>query len=154
MTMTNAIPYGVRVLKDLRYGTAHARQALDLYLPPGSGPWPVIVWVHGGAFRLGSKEGPLPAEYLNEGFAIASLSYRLSQHAIWPAQTVDCKAGVRWLRAHAAEYGLDPGRFVAWGTSGGGHLSAMLGVSGHVRDWEQGAHLEHSSRVQAVVDWF
>lgn len=154
MMMTSDIPDGVRMFKDLRYGGDHERQALDLYLPAGSGPWPVIVWVHGGAFRLGSKEGPLPAEYLEQGFAIASLNYRLSQHAIWPAQIVDCKSAVRWLRAHADKYGLDSARFVAWGTSAGGHLSAMLGVSGHMTAWDQGAHLEHSSRMQAVVDWF
>ena len=154
MMMTSDIPDGVRIFKDLRYGGDHERQALDLYVPAGSGPWPLIVWVHGGAFRLGSKDGPLPAEYLEQGFALASLNYRLSQHAIWPAQIVDCKSAVRWLRAHADKYGLDSARFVAWGTSAGGHLSAMLGVSGHMTAFDQGAHLEHSSRMQAVVDWF
>jgi acetyl esterase/lipase len=154
VTMTTEVPAGVRVLRDLRYGSDHDRQALDLYLPRGTGPWPVIVWVHGGAFRMGSKDGPLPAEYLEQEYVIASLNYRLSQHAIWPAQIVDCKAAVRWLRAHAADYGLDAERFVAWGASAGGHLSTMLGVSGHVTEWELGGHLEHSSRVQGVVDWF
>ena len=96
MTLNNDIPVGVRVLKDLHYSCDHERQVLDLYFSAGSGPWPLIVWVHGGAFRSGSKEGPLPAEYLNKGFAIASLNYRLSQHAMWPAQILDCKAAARW----------------------------------------------------------
>jgi len=149
-----AIPEGVTVYRDLHYGQEHERQALDLYLPPGQGPWPLIVWVHGGAFRAGSKEGPLPMACLLQGFAIASIGYRLSQHALWPAQIVDCKAAVRWLRAHADEYALDSTRLAAWGCSAGGHLSAMLGLSAHVSKWERGDNLACSSSVQAVVDWF
>ena len=119
---------------------------------------PLIVWIHGGAFRMGSKEGdadnPLPFDYLAQGFALASINYRLSQHAIFPAQIEDCKAAVRWLRAHAEQYRLDPTRFVAWGPSAGGHLAAMLGTTGHVTEFEVGAHLDVSSRVQAVVDYY
>jgi acetyl esterase/lipase len=92
--------------------------------------------------------------YLTQGYAIASINYRLSQHAIFPAQIEDCKAAVRWLRAHAAHYRLDPQRFAAWGPSAGGHLAAMLGVSRNVREFEVGDNLGVSSRVQAVVDYF
>jgi acetyl esterase/lipase len=154
MTETTQVPVGVVVARDLRYASDDERQSLDLYLPPGNGPCPLIVWVHGGAFREGSKEGPRPMHYLDKGYALVSINYRLSQHGIWPAQIVDCKAAVRWLRAHAAEYGLDPLHFAAWGTSAGGHLSAMLGVSGHVAEWDQGGCLNQSSGVQAVVDWY
>ncbi|MCB0099739.1 MAG: alpha/beta hydrolase [Caldilineaceae bacterium] len=119
---------------------------------------PLVIWVHGGAFRVGSKEGnednPPPFHYATQGYAVAAINYRLSQHAIWPAQIEDCKAAVRWLRAHAAEYSLDPERFAAWGPSAGGHLVAMLGVTGHVAKFEVGAHLDVSSRVQCVVDYF
>ena len=115
---------------------------------------PLIVWVHGGAFRMGGKEDGVPLEYLDEGVAIASLNYRLSQHALFPAQIEDCKAAVRWLRAHAEEYGLDPDRFAAWGPSAGGHLSAMLGTAGHVRAFDVGEHLDQSSAVVAVVDFY
>ena len=143
------------VHRDVAYHTdPHPRQRLDLYLPRGEGPWPLIIWVHGGAFRMGSKEDGAPTEYLERGYAVASLNYRLSQHATWPAQIVDCKAAVRWLRAHADDYGLDPHRFAAWGPSAGGHLVAMLGVTGHLPTFDRGQHLDHSSHVSAVVDYY
>jgi acetyl esterase/lipase len=155
MTDANAVPAGTTVLSELRYAPDHERQALDLYLPAGDGPWPLLVWIHGGAFRAGSKDGPVPLAFLlSRGMAVASIGYRLSQHALWPAQIVDCKAAVRWLRARAGTYGLDPSRVAAWGCSAGGHLSAMLGVAGHVAAWDRGADLGRSSRVQAVVDHY
>ena len=85
---------------------------------------------------------------------MASLNYRLSQHALFPAQIEDCEAAVRWLRAHAAQYNLDPDRFGAWGPSAGGHLATMLGVAGGVKAFEVGEHLDVSSRVRCVVDYF
>jgi acetyl esterase/lipase len=91
---------------------------------------------------------------VEQGYAVASLNYRLSQHAIFPAQIQDCKAAVRWLRAHAAQFRLDPQRFGAWGPSAGGHLVAMLGKAGHVAEFDVGQHLEVSSRVQCVVDYY
>jgi acetyl esterase/lipase len=143
------------VHRDLPYVTdGHFRQKLDLYLPDAAAPVPLILWIHGGAFRMGDKGGHVPLEYVEAGYAAASINYRLSQHAIFPAQIEDCKAAVRWLRAHAAQYGLDPTRFAAWGPSAGGHLAAMLGVTGHVQTFEVGEHLDQSSRVQAVVDYF
>jgi acetyl esterase/lipase len=148
-------PAGATVHRDLPYVTGgHPRQVLDLYLPGGEKPVPLIVWVHGGAFRAGSKEAGVPLDYLDAGYAIASVNYRLSQHARFPAQIDDCKAAVRWLRAHAAQYSLDPARFGSWGPSAGGHLVAMLGTTGHVDPFEVGEHLDVSSRVQAVVDYF
>jgi acetyl esterase/lipase len=150
-----ALHAGTIVHRDLAYVTGgHQRQLLDLYLPRAAGRLPLIVWIHGGAFRMGSKEDRIPHEMLLQGYAIASLNYRLSQHARFPAQIEDCKAAVRWLRANADTYGLDPMRFAAWGESAGGHLAAMLGTAGHERGFEVGAHLEHSSRVQAVLDFF
>jgi acetyl esterase/lipase len=153
------ISAGVIAHRDLAYVTAgHAQQKLDLYLPAQGEHHPLIIWIHGGAFRMGSKEGnpnnPLPFEYVTEGYALASINYRLSQHALFPAQIEDCKAAVRWLRAHAGDYPLDPNRFAAWGPSAGGHLAAMLGAAGHVTEFEVGEHLDVSSRVQCVVDYF
>lgn len=147
------------VHRDLAYVSGgHPRQALDLYLPRAVGPLPLIIWIHGGAFRMGSKEGSqhdhLPLEYLAQGYALASINYRLSQHALFPAQIEDCKAAVRWLRAHAAGFKLDPERFAAWGPSAGGHLAAMLGTTGHFTQFDAGAYRDVSSRVQCVVDFF
>lgn len=143
------------VYRDLPYvSNGHFRQKLDLYLPTGERPTPLIVWIHGGAFRLGDKQDKVPLEYLDAGYAVASINYRLSQHALFPAQIEDCKAAVRWLRAHAQQHGLDPNRIAAWGESAGGHLAAMLGVTGHVGEFEVGEHLDQSSRLQAVVDYF
>ena len=94
---------------------------------------------------MGSKEGlefdPVPLEYLAQGFAVASINYRLSQHALFPAQIEDCKAAVRWLRAHAEQFNLDANRFGAWGPSAGGHLAAMLGTTGAVAMFEVGDYL-------------
>ncbi len=150
-----SLPAGVKAFRDLEYVPAgHERQKLDLYTPEGEGPYPLVIWIHGGAFRMGSK-APCPALWLvEEGYAVAGINYRLSQHAIFPAQIEDCKAAVRWLRAHAAEYHLDPEHFGAWGASAGGHLAAMLGVTGGVAEFEKGENLDQSSRVQAVCDWF
>ena len=149
------VPRGTVVHRDLAYVSAgHPRQRLDLYLPERTGPLPLLVYVHGGAFRGGDKGDGPPLEYLDEGYALASINYRLSQHAVFPAQIEDCKAAVRWLRAHAGEYRLDPDRMAIGGTSAGGHLAAMVGTTGLVRDFDVGEHLDRSSRVQAVVDYF
>ena len=145
------------VHRDLAYvHDGHERQKLDLYLPvePGDKPAPVIIWVHGGAWRAGSKDRCLARRFVRRGYAVASINYRLSQHAIFPAQIQDCKAAVRWLGAHAKEYNLDPKRFGVWGASAGGHLVAMLGTAGDVKELDVGAHLDQSSRVQAVCDYF
>jgi acetyl esterase/lipase len=143
------------VLRNAPYVTnGHERQKLDLYMPAGEGPFPLIIWVHGGAWRTGSKENPPALRFLEQGYAVASINYRLSQHAIFPAQIEDCKAAVRWLRANATRHRLDPERFAAWGASAGGHLVALLGTTGDVKTFDVGEHLEQSSAVQAVANWF
>jgi len=152
------VPEGTKVHRNLEYVKGgHERQRLDLYLPAKAvGPLPVIIWVHGGAWLTGSKEGGGPAlPFLGKGYAVVSINYRLSQHAKFPAQIEDCKAAIRWLRANAKTYDLDPDRFGVWGASAGGHLVALLGTSGDVKDLEGDyGTLDRSSRVQAVVDWF
>lgn len=147
---------GPKSLRDLPYVTnGHERQKLDLFLPAGAGePRPLVVWIHGGGWEGGNKDNCPALGLLARGFAVASLNYRLSQHAPFPAQIEDCKAAVRWLRAHAAEYGIDPERIGTWGASAGGHLVALLGTTGHVRDFDRGENLDQSSRVQCVLDWF
>jgi acetyl esterase/lipase len=153
------LPPGVRVLRDLFYVEGgHEQNRLDLYLPrETAGPLPVVVWIHGGAWNSGSKAACLVecAWLAARGYAVAGIDYRLSQHAPFPAQIEDCKAAVRWLRAHAAEYGLDPDHIGAWGFSAGGHLAAMLGVTGDVAALEGlGGNRDQSSRVQCVLDWY
>jgi len=152
------LPEGTKVYRDLEYiKGGHERQRLDLYVAEkADAPLPVIVWVHPGAWMFGSKNDVGPAlPFVQKGYAVASIGYRLSQHARFPAQIEDCKAAVRWLRANAKRYNLDPDRIGAWGASSGGHLVALLGTSGGVKDLEgKEGPLDQSSRVQAVVDWF
>lgn len=154
---------GVKKVADLDYaGSGNPRQALDLYLPEkrsGEGLLPVIVFIHGGGWQGGDKNGggARIAPYVATGkFAGASIGYRLSSEAQWPSQIHDCKAAIRWLKAHAKEYQLDPGRIAVWGTSAGGHLVAMLGVSDGVKELEGeiGAHLDQTGKVSCVVDFF
>jgi acetyl esterase/lipase len=149
------LPDGVKLERNLEYGP-HERNKLDLYLPPGDEPKPLIIWIHGGAWLGGSKDGGNPAmRFLTKGYAVAAINYRFSQHAIFPAQIEDCKAAIRWLRANAKKYHLDPDHFGAWGASAGGHLVALLGTSGDAKDLEgDGGNKDVSSRVQAVCDWF
>lgn len=150
------LPLGTKVLRDVAYVTnGHERHKLDLFIPAGAtNALPLIIWVHGGAWMGGSKDQCPALPYLQKGYAVASINYRLSQHAIFPAQIEDCKAAVRWLRAHAKENNLDPDRFAVWGASAGGHLVALLGTAGDVKKFDVGENLEASSRVQAVVDFF
>ncbi|HZS09640.1 MAG TPA: alpha/beta hydrolase [Blastocatellia bacterium] len=152
---TIEVPAGTTVHRDQPYVTGgHERQKLDLYLPPQGGKRPLIIWIHGGGWQNGSKDNPPALRFLAEGYAVASINYRLSQHAIFPAQIEDCKAAVRWLRANAQKFGLDPNRFGVWGPSAGGHLAALLGTSGDVKEFDVGEKLNFSSRVQAVCDFF
>jgi acetyl esterase/lipase/predicted alpha/beta-hydrolase family hydrolase len=152
------VPEGTKAMRDLSYvKDGHERHKLDLFVPEkADGPLPLLIWIHGGGWQNGSKEGcpPLRNGYTTRGYAVASLNYRLSGHAIFPAQIEDCKAAIRWLRAHANEYNLDPKRFGVWGSSAGGHLVALLGTSGDVKEFDIGADLDQSSRVQAVCDYF
>jgi arylsulfatase A-like enzyme/dienelactone hydrolase len=149
------LPESTRVLRDLEYvPDGHERQRLDLYVPANATNLPLIVWVHGGAWLGGSKERPPALPFLKDGYAVASINYRLSQHATFPAQLEDCKAAIRWLRANAGKYGIDPDRIGVWGSSAGGHLVALLGCTGDVVDFDKGGNLDVSSRVQAVCDFF
>jgi len=142
-------------------GSGNQRQTLDLFLPKEQSekPRPLLVYIHGGGWRGGSKEGafrrlqPLLEE---SGFAGAAINYRLTNEASWPAQIHDCKAAIRWLKAHAGKYGYDPERIAVWGTSAGGHLVSMLGVTGDVPELEGklGKHLDEKSSITCVVNYF
>lgn len=153
-------PPGFRVLRDLDYvGDGNKRQMLDLYLPETktTKPRPLVVYVHGGGWESGSKEqaGVLFNLLKGREYTGASINYRLTNEAIWPAQIHDCKAAIRALRAHAAESQIDPGKIAVFGISAGGHLVSMLGVTGGVKELEGelGPHLSQSSRVTCVLDF-
>jgi len=145
---------------DLAYADKSPAQKLDIYLPEkGEKPYPVIVAIHGGAFMFGDKRGGEMGAMLaglERGYAVVSINYRLSGEATWPALIFDVKAAVRWIKANAGSYDLDPNRLAAWGGSAGGHLSALVGTSGDVAALEDKTlgNSDQSSRVQAVVDWF
>jgi acetyl esterase/lipase len=151
------VPEGTTTLRDVEYAKVGNKSLkLDLYLPPkADDPLPVIVWVHGGAWLGGSKNDAGPTlRFVGRGYAVASVMYRFSGEAIFPAQIQDCKSAVRWLRANAKTYSLDPDHIGAWGASSGGHLVALLGTAGSVKEFDTGDNLNFSSRVQAVCDWF
>ncbi len=149
-------------LSDLRYVTrsVSAAQTLDLYLPKRAGrPVPLVIDIHGGAFVEGGKSEDRARidALVAHGYAVASLNYRLSKEAPFPAGVKDVKAAVRWLRASSARYGIDPGAFAAWGDSAGGYFAAMLGTTGRQRTTFDDPTLGSagiSSAVQAVVAFY
>ena len=137
--------FEVEVLRDLTYSVINGKPLLlDLYRPRGTGgPLPVIIWLHGGGWRFGDRKlGPdLSRYFAQHGFAMASIEYRSSDEAKFPAALEDVKTAIHWLRAQSPQYGLAPNRIGLWGSSSGGHLAAL-------------AALTSPSEVQAVVDGY
>ncbi|WP_047816975.1 alpha/beta hydrolase fold domain-containing protein [Rhodopirellula islandica] len=153
-------PRGVEVKRDVVFGKGGDRDLkMHIVLPESkpSKPLPAYVWIHGGGWQAGSKEGGVNqvARIVAEGFVGATIEYRLTGEAPFPAQIEDCKCAIRFLREHADQYGIDPDRIAVGGSSAGGHLVALLGTSGDVDELEgSGGWPEQSSRVQAVVDLY
>ena len=159
---------GTRLLLGVPYAALPSARPLelDLVLPPEAAePVPVVVFLHGGGWRLGSRHAagpayrgmtPTPFERVAQaGIAVASVDYRLTGEATWPAQLHDAKAAVRWLRARAGELRIDPDRIAAWGESAGGHLAELLGLTTDDAGLEGEVGLTGpSSRVSAVVAWY
>jgi len=149
---------GFTIIRNLRYGDPAngVRNLLDLYLPAGvTGKVPVVIGIHGGGLTTGSKEmfGPKAIPLAKHGYAVAAVNYRLKPDYALPAQIYDCKAAVRWLRAHAGEYHLDPNRAGVVGGSAGATLAALLGTSGNLKELEGGVGGDpnYPTKVQAVV---
>ena len=145
----------VNIVRDLVYKRVDGHNLqLDIYSPKSiSHPLPVVLWIHGHRWSYGSKEQRPPVNLMAQGYIVVSLDYRLSGEAPFPAAIEDCKAAVRWLRANATTYHIDPDHIGAWGHSAGGHLAALLGTSGGVAELEgAGDNSTFSSRVQAVCD--
>ncbi|MCX6935230.1 MAG: alpha/beta hydrolase [Verrucomicrobia bacterium] len=143
-----------RIIRDLPYvSDGHPRQKLDLYLsatPSG----PLLVYIHGGSWLMGDKNETESRALFSRGFNVASLNYRYSTDAVFPAQIQDCKSAIRWLRAHAGDYGYDPKRIGVWGESAGGYLTALLATTGKSREFDVGENLEQSSEIQCAIDFF
>ena len=152
------LPSGVRMERDLAYieGGDEA-QRLDLYLPTQAPekPLPLIVHIHGGGWRGGSKYPCSFVGMVNRGYVVASIEYRFSQKAVFPAQIQDCQAAIRWLRGNSKQFSIDPERIGVIGGSAGGHLSALVGTAGGAKAFPPiGGHLDQSDCVQCVCDIF
>ncbi len=151
-----------KVDRDVTYGQAGGTDLkLDLYYPKADSKKPraIAVYVHGGGWTGGDKAGGAGAlaipELLKRGYLVASINYRLAPQFKFPAQIEDCKCAIRFLRASAKKYDLDPNRIGVFGSSAGGHLVALLGTADETAGFEgDGGSKEQSSRVQAVVDMF
>lgn len=145
---------------DVEYGKAGERSLrLDVVRPKEDSekPRPAVVWIHGGGWQGGNKSsglGRLGGLAASGDFVGFSVGYRLTDETAWPGQIHDCKAAIRWIRANAKKYGVDPEKIAVWGSSAGGHLVSMLGTSGDVKELE-GANgsPDVSSRVTCVVDY-
>lgn len=151
------LPGGTAFIRDLTYvASGHERQRLDLAYFTEGDPRPLLVWIHGGAYMGGDKaeNHAIWGDLMRRGYAVATINYRLSGDAKWPAQIADCKAAIRYLRAHAGEYRIASDRIAVWGSSAGGHLAALVGVSGEVKEFDIGEHLDQSSAVSCAVDLF
>lgn len=132
------------------------QQQLDLYIPTQEKNMPLVVYVHGGGWEHGDKAGdslgPNLLQLLWDGYAMASINYRLAPAAIWPAQIQDCKAAIRWLKAHSHQYGYDPNRIAVIGVSVGGHLAAILATTSGSKTFDVGENLDSSSDVTCAVN--
>lgn len=149
----------VEVTKDIEYGKGgDIPLLLDVYIPetPIASPTPAIVFIHGGGWRGGDKyPGGKIRTLAKHGFVGVSINYRLSGVAPFPAAVEDCKCAVRWLRANAEKYNVDPDRIGVWGSSAGGHLAMIVGCADEAAGLEgNGGWAEYSSRVQAVCSYW
>ncbi len=150
------LPAGMKAWRDVEYARVDGKpQRLDVYGPESSQqPRPLVVWIHGGGWRAGSKRNCPALRLLGQGYVVASVDYRLTDQAIFPAQIQDCQAAIRYLRKHADDYHIDPRRIGVWGSSAGGHLVALLGTASDVKAFATDTAADASSRVQAVCDFF
>lgn len=147
----------VEIIRDIEYARVGAvALRLDLHLPRGPVRSPLIVWVHGGAWRAGSKKDMPLAKLVGDGYAVASVDYRLSTEAKFPAQVHDLKAAVRFLRGHGDEWKLPVKKILVAGDSAGAHLAALVGVLNGNAELEGkiGTDLKQSSDVQGILSFY
>jgi len=154
-----AVPASVIHDADIEYSNVGERVAMDILRPRAAAqaPRPAVVMIHGGGFRAGKRDSyiPMAARLAEHGYVAATVSYRLAPKNQYPAAVHDVKAAVRFLRANAGRYGLDPDHIGALGGSAGGHLVLMLGLTAGVPELEgTGPNRQFSSAVQCVVDYY
>ena len=140
--------------RDVTYCTPNnLPQKMDFYYPTSGGPWPVLMYIHGGSwYQLDKAEGEGWRGMNDRGFLVVSVNYRLGDYQTkFPAMIEDVKCAVRYLKAHASDYNLDPNHIGAVGVSAGGHLVALLGTADKSAGWDVGEYLDQSSGVQAVI---
>jgi len=127
----------------------------DVFVPRGAGPFPAIIFLHGGGWRFGDRRlaPDLRRFYAERGYVMVSIDYRLSGEAIFPASVIDTKCAVRWLRRHAAEYNVDPDRILLWGSSAGAHLASLAALSGR-DEFASGEWADTPAEVAAVIDGY
>ncbi len=150
-------PSDFKKMPDIVYGTVDGHELkLDLYMPAEAVNPPLLIYVHGGAWRGGSKERVLTTTFVEDGYAMASVEFRLSGDAMFPAQIHDIKAAIRFLRGNAHSYGYEATRIGILGSSSGGHLVELVGVTnGHEElEGKVGDYLDQSSDIQAIVSYF
>jgi acetyl esterase/lipase len=152
-----AIPEGVKFEQGIEFSNVAGQHLqLDLAQPKGAGPFPAILCIHGGGFRAGKRESydGLCLTLAQKGYVAVTITYRLAPSFPFPAAVQDSKAAVRWLRANASKYNIDPKRIGVTGGSAGGHLAQFLGVTAGVQEFEGEGNLEQSSAVQCVVNYY
>lgn len=146
---TNPNPYSENAFFDIAYGELSESQKMDIYLPAWTGPFPVIIVIHGGAFKMGDKKAndvvPIIQAWTKNGYAVVSINYRLSGEAPFPAAIEDVQKAIFSIKEQAKNYNINPDKIVVWWDSAGGHLAALAGTMGDVTK---------NTHVQAVVDWF
>jgi len=147
----------VNVFKNLTYASIGERELhLDIFQPNKIiGPLTTILMIHGGGWRSGdrSMEYPMAEQLAEKGYISVTVEYRLSPETLYPAAVYDLKAAVRWLRANAKKFNIDPGKIVAYGCSSGGHLATLLGVTNGRGNFEgEMGNLDYSSMVQGIVN--
>lgn len=158
-------PRGARSFEGLTYSMipGYRPLLLDVHAPEGVERPPVVLWIHGGAWLMGDRRlppvmwpaGTLFQKIVDAGFAVATLDYRHSKEAPFPAQLHDAKAALRYLRRFAADLGIDAERVVVWGESAGAHLAALVGLTGGQAEWDGDEGVRTGdTRVTAVVDWY
>jgi acetyl esterase/lipase len=155
----DAVPGDVAFESGVEYAVAGGEHLqVDLARPKnGDGPFPAIVCIHGGGFRAGKREGydKLCVTLAQQGYVAITVTYRLAPAFQFPAAVYDCKAAVRWLRANAGQYHVDPARIGVTGGSAGGHLAQFLGVTMGVKEFEgDSGNLDQSSNVACVVNFY